>query len=235
TNVQAVTSDLPLLLLHTMGGGLASPALDKFVAVAVFEPKVGVSSFLNPPDWVTRARFKIRGSSTEGEPKSSWAVEFWDEFNGDRDEPLLGMPSDADWVFYGPNHFEPLLIHNPFAHALSRQIGRYSPRTEFAEVYQNSGGGAVVAANYNGIYAIEEKIKIGRDRVDIDKLEPEHTTPPLVTGGYLLKIDRADPGDSGFVGAGQGLLYVEPKESELELPQRDAQEQYIRGYFNSFG
>jgi len=235
TNVQTVTSDLPLILLHTMGTGPANATVDKFVALAVFEPKFGVSSFLNPPDLVTRARFKIRGSSTEGEPKSSWAVEFWDEFNADRAEPFLGMPSDADWVFYGPNHFEPVLIHNPFAHALSRQIGRYSPRTQFAEIYQNTGGGAVAAANYNGIYAIEEKIKISKDRVNIDKLDPEDTALPQVTGGYLLKIDRPDPGDTGFGAAGQGILYVDPKEVEIELPQRDPQEQYIRNYFNAFG
>jgi hypothetical protein len=56
-----------------------------------------------------------------------------------------------------------------------------------------------------------------------------------VTGGYLLKIDRLDPGDTGFTAAGQPMGYVDPKERELKLPQRDPQEQYIKTYFADFG
>jgi hypothetical protein len=103
------------------------------------------------------------------------------------------IPADADWVLYAPNNFEPVLIHNPFLHQLSRDIGRYSPRTRFVEVYLNKTTGPISAANYNGIYVLEEKIKIGNHRVDIDKLEPENVKPPDVTGGYVLKIDRLDP------------------------------------------
>ena len=44
-------------------------------------------------------------------------------------------------------------------HQLSRNVGRYSPRTRFAEVYLNTTGGPVHQGNYNGIYVIEEKIK----------------------------------------------------------------------------
>jgi hypothetical protein len=93
----------------------------------------------------------------------------------------------------------------------------------------------VSQADYNGIYVLMEKIKRGKDRVEIDGLEPEHITPPTVTGGYLMKIDRLDPGDNGFNAAGQSIAYVDPKEVEIELPQRDAQEQYIRNYMSSFG
>src|SRR5262249_49646894 len=148
-----------------------------------------------PPTLVTRSGIKTRGSSTEGYPKPSFAVEFWDEFNNDVDHEVLGLPAESDWVLYAPNNFEPVLIHNPFIHQLSRDIGQYSPRTRFAEVYLNRTVGPISAANYFGIYVLEEKIKIGSHRVDIDKLQPEHEAPPEVIGGYLLKIDRLDPGD----------------------------------------
>ena len=39
----------------------------------------------------------------------------------------------------------------------------------------------------------------------------------------MLKIDRADPGDSGFRAAGQTLRYVYPKEETIEQPNRKAQ------------
>jgi len=87
-------------------------------------------------------------------------------------------------------------------HQLSRDVGRYSSRTRFAEVFLNiAGAGHVRGAggwNYFGLYTIEEKIKRGHDRVDIQKLELQNTNAPTVTGGYLLAIDRVDPNERSF-------------------------------------
>lgn len=229
------TSDLPIVILHNNGRGSVPATGEQFVMMQIFEPKHGVASLTNTPDLSQRARFRLRGSSTQGIAKGSYALEAWDEFGDDEQIGLLGMPKESDWVFYAPNNFEPVLIHNPFMHGLSREIGRYSPRTRFVEVYLNTAGGPVQSANYNGIYVIEEKIKRGPDRVDVDKLEPEHLTAPEVTGGYMLKIDRPDPGDFPFNAAGQDLNFVDPKGEVVRLAARDAQEQYIRNYFNQFG
>ena len=49
-------------------------------------------------------------------------------------------------------------MHNPFIFELSRQIGRYAPRTRFVEVYLNTGGGALSSSDYYGVYALMEKI-----------------------------------------------------------------------------
>ncbi|HSH15155.1 MAG TPA: CotH kinase family protein, partial [Verrucomicrobiae bacterium] len=198
-------SDLPLIIMHTYGGGTANQTADKFVVMQVFERQFGRAALTNPPTQTVRGRFKIRGSSTAGYAKQSWAYEAWDEFDDDKEIELLGMPEDPDWVFYAPNNFEPALIHNPLAHELSRQIGRYGVRTRFAEVYyvdDSTTLNPVRAADYNGIYVVSEKIKRDPNRVAIDNLQPEHLSPPEITGGYLLKIDRADPGDTGFPVAG---------------------------------
>ena len=229
------TSDLPIVILHNNGAGTVSASVDQFVMMQVFEPKNGVASPINAPDFAMRGRFKRRGSSTEGLEKVSLAVEAWDEYGDDKDLSLLGLPEESDWVFYAPNFFEPVMIHNPFMYQLSRDIGRYASRTRFAEVYLNTSGGAVSSSQYWGIYVIEEKIKRDDDRVDIHNLQPEHLNPPEVTGGYLLKIDRSDPGDSPFSAAGQSINYVDPKGEEIRSAARDPQEQYIRNYFNEFG
>ncbi len=50
-----------------------------------------------------------------------------------------------------------------------------------------------------------------------------------------MKIDRPDPGDTGFAAAGQNIDYVEPKEVEIETPQRAPQQQYLQNYLNAFG
>jgi hypothetical protein len=210
------------------------PAIgDQSAYIAICEPVNGRSTLTNLPDLSTRAGINIRGSSTESLAKKSFSVEWWDEFNQDKDLSPLGLPADADWVLYAPNNFEPVLIHNPFIYELSNDMGRYAPRTRFLEVYLNTSGGAISSSHYNGIYLLEEKIKRGHHRVDVAKLEPEHLTGPVITGGYMMKIDRTDPGDTGFSAAGQTIAYVDPKEPEIELPQRDPQEQYIRGFMNT--
>lgn len=231
------SSDLPMVILHDFGAG-AFPAgnPDKPGFIAVFEPHAnGRASMTNAADFTSRIGANIRGSSTEGYPKSSYAVEMWKETNEDADKPLLGMPSESDWVFYAPNSFEPVLIHNPFAHALCRQIGRYSPRTRFAEVYVNTGFAATTSSHYMGIYVVEEKVKRSPNRVDIDPLEPEHATAPSVTGGYLMKIDRSDPDERVFGAAGQAIVYQYPSGPDIQdLPQRQAQEDYLTGYLNTY-
>ncbi len=234
-NLAGFTSDLPVLILHSLGKGAPSSSRQNFAHLSVYEPVRGVTSLTNPPTLTTRAAIKLRGSSTQGLPKSSYALELWDDFNQDKDREVLGLPEESDWVLYAPNVFEPVLIHNPFIHQLSRDIGQYSSRTRFVEVYLNKATGPVAAVHYNGIYVLEEKIKIGPSRVDIAKLKPEHLSAPEVTGGYLLKIDRLDPGDSGFSAGGQTVAYVDPKEREIKLAQRDPQEQFIRKYLASFG
>jgi len=236
-DVLAFTSDLPVLILHTAGQGTISASRQTPAHISLFEPINGVTSITNKPSFHTRGALRVRGSSTEGLPKSSWAMEFWDEANLDRNLPILDFPADSDWVLYAPNSFEPSLLHNPFMHSLSKDIGRYSPRTRFVEVFVSHGftPGPIASNRYNGIYVLEEKISIGRHRVAIDKLEPEHLNAPEVQGGYLLKIDRLDPGDAGFSGAGINMGFVDPKEREIGLPSRAAQRNYIRSYFTAFG
>jgi hypothetical protein len=87
------------------------------------------------------------------------------------------------------------------------------------------------------MYIFMEKIKRGRDRVDIEELEPWQNTEPAISGGYMLKIDRPDDGDRGFRTArgnptyGDGTLcYVDPKEAEITT----AQSAWIRGYLDAF-
>lgn len=228
------TSDLPVIVLHSLGRGAPSSARMNFSSLLVFEPVRGVTSLTNAPVLASRGGLQVRGSSTEGYAKSSYKLELWDEANLDRRASLLGMPEESDWVLYAPNNFDVPLIHNPFIHQLSRDTGMYSSRTRFVEVFQNKASGGIATNHYAGIYVLEEKIKIGPDRVAIDELEPENLTPPSVTGGYLLKIDRLDPGDSGLTGAGATVGYLDPKEREIKLPQRKPQLDYIRNHLIQF-
>lgn len=236
-----VSSDLPIVLFYNFGaGGIPSTYVAQPGIIAVFEPTVNGRAYLtNTPVLCERMGMHLRGSSTLGQPKGNFALEFWDEYNDEANVELLGMPAESDWVFYASDNFEPVLIHNAYMHQLSRDVGRYSPRTRTVEVYLNTAGGAVTVpsaggGNYNGVYIVEEKIKVGKDRVDIDKLELENTTEPSVTGGYLLKIDRSGSGDATLNAGSASMVYVSPDGAELNAGLRNAQNTYIANYFNTF-
>lgn len=242
SSLAGFTSDLPIVVLHNFGAGSipsSSAILRQLVGVAIFEPDAtGRSSLTNMATLSARAGINIRGSSTQGFPKASYRLEFWDEFGDGKDRAVLGMPEEEDWILYAPNLFDVPLIHNPFAFRLSRDVGRYAPRTRMVEVFVNTTGGSVngpvPSGHYRGVYVLSENIKRGPDRVAIERLAPEHTQPPELTGGYLLKIDRRDSDEREFNAAGLNIIYRYPNGLEMVTPQRSAQASYIRDYFNAF-
>ena len=226
------SSDLPLIVLENFRSGRPPQNAFQPGFMAVIERgENGRSALSETPEISTRVGLKVRGSSTAGRPKPSLSLEAWDAHNQGRGIAPLGLPRDADWVLWGPYNFDLTLMHNPFIYELSNQIGRYAPRTRFVEIFFNMGGGPLQSNDYFGVYALTEKIKRDGDRVDLNELFPEHDRKPKVTGGYLLKIDRADPGDSGFRAAGQTLRYVYPKEETIEQPNREAQKNYLNQFF----
>ncbi len=103
------------------------------------------------------------------------------------------MPADADWVFSDPVIMDRSLIRNAVSFEISNRIGRYAPRTRFAEAFLVDDGGEVRLAKYLGFYTVIEKIKRGRERVNIDKLEVTEVAPPDITGGYIVSIDKGGP------------------------------------------
>lgn len=245
-NVVNFSSDLPLVIIHSFGSGSFSGGggsqVDTISVVAIFDvdPETGRSSLTNKPQVLTRAGINLRGSSTQGFPKSSYAVEFLNEFNDDKDAAVLGMAEESDWVFYSPNQFDISLIHNPLIFDLSRDMGRWAPRTRMVEVFVNTTGGAITwptpnGGNYNGVYVLAEKVKRNSNRLDIDRLQPENNNVTNgLTGGYLFKIDRVDANERTFTVNGQVVLYQEPATLGFNIPQWAPHEQYVQSYFNQF-
>ena len=229
------SSNLPYIILENYGDGRPPSGDYQVASMAIIEPSNGRSRFGNEIAVASQVGIKTRGSSTGGRSKASLSLELHDEFGDDKNLSLIGMPSESDWVLWGPYNFDLSLMHNPFIFELSRQIGRYAPRTRFVEVYLNTNGGALSSGDYFGVYALMEKIDRDADRVDVEKLFSEHKAIPEVSGGYILKIDRADPGDSGFSAAGQNIKYVYPKEEKMESSAYDPHEKALRKYLNDMG
>ena len=126
---------------------------------------------------------ETRGSSSQGFPKKSYAVETRDPSGNARNTPVLGFPAENDWVLYGP-YTDKSLMRNALMYRLSNAIGRYALRTRFCELVLNG--------DYRGVYVWMEKVKRDKHRVDIAAIGPTDNSGDPLTGGYIVKIDKVD-------------------------------------------
>ena len=230
TNARTFSSNLPVVVIENFRGGGIPPDPYKKAHMSIYEPgEDGRTRLTNDPTLDTRVGIKIRGSSSLNRAKKAFTVEARDAFGEDKDISPLGLPEDSDWILYAPYNFDRALIRNALVYELSNQIGRYAVRTRFCEVFVNTNGGSLSYSDYVGVYVFMEKITRSKDRVNVTRISPEDNADPEVTGGYMFKIDRPDPGDSGFSAGGQSVKWVEPKEDEVTSKQSS----YIRTYFNN--
>ena len=227
-----MTSSIPILVLTTLKNASIGASVNTSVHMSVFEPRDGRTSLMTRPTLATRAGIKTRGSSTGSQPQSNFAIEWWDEFNQDRDLGILGMPKDSEWVLYAPSDLDPTMLHNPFTMGLSRQMNFSAPETRFVEVYLNRGG-PLKSTDWFGLYVLMQKPGLAKGRIEEPKAAPEDVALPEVSGSYLFKTDRLDPGDSGFSAGGAQNAYVEPKEREMRSPQRAPQVSYLSQFFRN--
>jgi hypothetical protein len=227
SDVLSFSSNLPIVVVDTFGGGITQEFLAETLTSVI--PTTGArATITDVPAFAGPAGLRIRGSSSTSFPKKQFFLEVWDDTKDDLDVSLLGMPAESDWILYAP-YTDKTLMRDVLAYKWSNDIGRYAVRTRFVEAFLRTASGPLSSSDYVGVYVLEEKIKQGVGRVNLVDLQPEDSVPPQVTGGYIMKKDRLDPGDTGFLTtSGQRLAFVEPKEEEITT----AQKTYLTGYVN---
>jgi hypothetical protein len=173
-----------------------------------------------------------RGSTSDWfSDKKPFAVEIRDADGEDMDFPLLGMPPESDWAFLAPYN-DKSLVREAFMFGLARDIMPWASRSRFVELVLNG--------DYQGIYLVTEKIKRGKDRVDIAKLDADELAGDSLTGGYILKIDKTTGAQNeGWVspfppipGGWQTTLWQVdyPKITNIQPAQKAYIEQWITNF-----
>ena len=66
----------------------------------------------------------------------------------------------------------------------------YASKTEFCELTINN--------DYKGVYVFMEKLKRDKNRINIEKLTEADIDENLITGGYIIKIDKSDQEDGSY-------------------------------------
>ena len=250
-------SNLPMVVLDAAGQTLNATTRRPAYFHVFDRDAQGVAALDRIPDLATRQGLRWRGSSSLSFPKKPYSVEFWNDNDEQIRHPLLGMQSESDWVFYSPYNFDRAYIRNSVAYEMSRRIGRWAPNTRMVEVFYNANGGDLTAADYVGVYAVVEQIKMNTRRLGFRTVDPVDVPPPgpidtaatgRWTGGYLFKIDRTDPDEYDWkttrnIPAGSPLTIARPKMRNLDggpyfsnsaALAGSRQVQYLRTYVQEF-
>src|ERR1043166_1960149 len=190
SDLEGFSSNLPLLIFNSFGTKIPH---DKkaFVSARIIDTNSARSTLTGPADFDGRCELNIRGHTSLRYPKHSYHFKAKDEELNPLKVSVLGFPKESDWVLYAP-YPDKTLMRDVLAYELSNEMGRYATRTKFVEVFVNESGGRLSQRDYLGVFVLEEKIKRGKHRVNIDKLTPEDNAEPNVTGGYIFKKDHLD-------------------------------------------
>jgi len=241
-SVLEFSSNLPLVIINSynryIGPGGYIPASVRFIGLSGHR-----ATLSGRADFDGRGDLKRRGYTSLRLPKPSFTFKARND-DGDKVKfSPFGLPAESDWVLYAP-YQDKSLIRDVLAYELSNQMGRYAPRTRLVEVFLARGTTPLTRNDNLGVYVLIEKIKRGKDRVNIAKLGPEDNAEPDISGGYIFKRDH---GSMSGQGRGWGfsssrttddgvgfktprdlrLFFVDPAEDELTAAQRNWLARYV--------
>ena len=192
-------TSLPILILRETDpvlNGIPNSESTIYTACSaqLIEPVGGFACLTSPPALTERAGIHVRGSSSSGFPKKPYALTFWGEDNDDKKVDVSGFPKASDFALLSCWNYDRTYMHDAFLFTLSRQIGRYAPRTRWVEVFLiGNESTPLLSTNYYGLFEMEERVKVGDGRVPIDDIvSPADVKQPNLSGSYLFKCDRVD-------------------------------------------
>lgn len=189
-NVADFDSNLPLVIVHQFDDPMESEFRSKVYFSVIDRDDDGRARLLTDDLHLhSRSESNYRGSSSLQFPKKQFGVRLIDDRGENRNEPILGMPSENNWIMYAP-YDDKTLMRNAIAYQLSEDMGRYAPRTRFVELFLHEGSGEVTRDHYHGVYMLVERVKWDDNRVNITKISKEDNDEPEITGGYIINYDR---------------------------------------------
>ncbi|MBL8969389.1 MAG: CotH kinase family protein, partial [Myxococcales bacterium] len=222
---------LPVLRVN-VGGQTIEKDVEIPGTIEVFEAHDGTLADLDQvtPTLSSKIVFEGRGNFTWTLPKKGFALELQDELGAAVDLEVLGMPAGSDFALYAC-YTDKTCMRNALVFALGQELGRWSPRTRFVELF--------IDGDYRGLYMLWERVRRAETRCDVDK--PAATAMDGdVSGGYILRHEGGGKGPEvvdgvmytqDFVTA-SGLVYTYHYPSAAKLSAE--QSAYLPAYMQDF-
>lgn len=149
-----------------------------------------------PLEYNGNIKINLRGNSSKLMEQQKFNVSTIDANGQELDTELLGLAAEHDWVLVNTVS-DISLMRDALASDLWEKMGHWAPRTRTVEVVLNG--------KYNGVYLLQEKIKISKNRLNINKLTSSDNSGLEVTGGYILAIDKYTETDNTFESKHPGI------------------------------
>jgi CotH kinase protein len=202
TNAQVVLtqSNLPIISINTNGAIIPDePKIN--VNMKIFWKGDGLNNSINDsPVFNGTIGVERRGSTSQYiSEKKPYSIEIRDALGNDVDTSLLGMPKESDWALVAP-YSDKSLMRDALMYQWGRSIMAWASRTKFCEVILNG--------SYQGVYVLTEKIKRNKNRVNISKIDELSNSGDILSGGYILKVDKDEGAKPSGVSLGFQSSYV---------------------------
>ena len=184
-------SNLPIVIIET-DGGASIPDEPKILAtMKIIWHQDGSRNYMSDidnPEFLNydgRIGIERRGYSSQMvSDKKPYGLEtLKNDDVSNNNVSLLGMPAENDWIL-NPLAYDQTGMRDVIAYELSNQIGQYASRSQYCEVVLNG--------NYRGLYVFMEKVKVDKNRVNIEKMDEICNQLPEMTGGYIVQANRGD-------------------------------------------
>ncbi len=224
---QVISTNLPIIKITTQSAILDEPKVGGNMEVIDNQNKINNIKDLPTAKYLIGVEY--RGSTSQSlSLKKPLGIETRNEKGDNLNVGILGLPAENDWVMIAP-YSDKSLMRDHLSYTFARAMNRYASRTRYVELILNG--------SYQGVYILGEKIKQGKNRVDIAKLKETDISGDDLTGGYILKIDKG----TGSASRGWNSAYTSGSVTnrfQVEYPKieviKDVQFNYIRNIVNDF-
>jgi len=145
-------SEVPIITVDTHGRAIFDqPKVAAEMAIH-YDPADSTQTLTSRVDYQGAIGIEYIGHSSLRFRKKSYGLVLRDRSGGRRAAPLLGLPSDSNWVLHGP-YADKTLMRNYLAYALAARLHLQGPRTCFVEMFLRQGRWGLT---YQGVYLLVE-------------------------------------------------------------------------------
>lgn len=197
---ESFVSNLPLVVINTDGGERPPAHIiwdnveKQYVPnenaeiyldgkISIYNSTDGTNCLDDTPTMESAIRLRRRGNSSVHYDKPQYLIKLVDKEGKPNRQNLLQMGADNEWVL-NVSFIDKSLLRNYLAYATAKEVMPYVQDCRFCEVVWYDGQNY----QYEGVYLLMEKIKVGKNRVDLPRFVENSKNLP-----FLLRRDRWEP------------------------------------------